>query len=138
VTVCSALTHLLILGRFLVATAGVLLCKVTQIKIKENGHRYIGVNTGFNSLIRPMLYDAFHQIVNLSRLSEENVWKVDVVGPICESGDVFGRARDFPVTKEGDIILIATAGAYGKSMSSSYNIRAPAGDFLLKAPTPLT
>eukprot|EP01121_Diplochlamys_sp_Union-15-3_P019906 TRINITY_DN7606_c0_g1_i1.p1 TRINITY_DN7606_c0_g1~~TRINITY_DN7606_c0_g1_i1.p1 ORF type:complete len:824 (-),score=139.32 TRINITY_DN7606_c0_g1_i1:99-2504(-) len=118
-------------GRFLVATAGVLLCKVTQLKEKNAEHRFVGVNTGFNHLIRPILYGAYHEIVNLTRLSEEKSWKVDIVGNICESGDVLGGNRDFPITKENDVVLIANTGAYGKAMSSNYNMRTSANEYIL-------
>ncbi len=71
------------LGRFLVAEAGVILCKMTQLKQKGTMW-YLGVDSGFHSLIRPVLYDAYHEIVNLTRLDEPLKWKVDVVGVICE------------------------------------------------------
>ena len=118
-------------GRFLVAEAGVLLARVTQLKSK-GASAYVGVATGMNSLIRPALYGAHHDIVNLSRLGEGLMREVDVVGPICETGDVLGHRRLLPVsTGEGDIILIATAGAYGAAMSSDYNLRQPASEFSL-------
>ncbi len=117
-------------GRFLVAEAGVLLTRVTQLKGKD-GMRYLGVDTGMNSLIRPALYGAWHPIVNLSRLGDPSGERYTVVGPLCESGDVLGRDRLLPTTEEGDVLLIANAGAYGRVMSSHYNRRAPAGEFLL-------
>jgi diaminopimelate decarboxylase/aspartate kinase len=117
-------------GRFLVAEAGVLLARVTQIKRKA-GIVYVGVATGMNSLIRPALYGAYHEIFNLSRLGAPARELVSVVGPICESADVLGHDRMLPLTEEGDVLLIATAGAYGHSMSSSYNLRAPAEELVL-------
>lgn len=117
-------------GRYLVAEAGVLLAQVTQLKGKGEVH-YVGVATGMNSLIRPALYGAHHEILNLSRLDEAPREIVNVVGPICESGDVLGAERLLPPSKEGDVLLIATAGAYGRSMSSSYNLRAPAREFMI-------
>lgn len=118
-------------GRFVVAEAGVLLARVTQIKAK--GERlYVGVATGMNSLIRPALYGAHHEIVNLTKLDAETHRLADVVGPICETGDVLGHDRVLPAdTAEGDILLIATAGAYGAAMASSYNLRAPAEEIAL-------
>ena len=78
-----------------------------------------------NTLIRPALYDAWHDIRNLSRLDDTAERDFDVVGPICESSDVFGHARSLPAaTAEGDVMLIADAGAYGYSMASEYNLRA--------------
>jgi diaminopimelate decarboxylase/aspartate kinase len=112
-------------GRYLVAEAGVLLAQVTQLKGKGDVH-YVGVATGMNSLIRPALYGAHHEIVNLTRLDELPTEVVNVVGPICESGDTLGTDRLLPPTQEGDILLLATAGAYGRAMSSTYNLRQPA------------
>ena len=109
-------------GRYLVADAGVLLARVTQTKGKGSW-RYLGVDTGMNSLIRPALYDAWHEIANLTRLDEPATGLFQVVGPICESGDVLGSDRRLPEPQEGDVILIAQAGAYGKVMSSPYNLR---------------
>ena len=118
-------------GRYLVAEAGVLLTRVTQRKAK-GPVRYVGVDVGMNSLIRPALYGAWHEIVNLSRRgSDDPLEEVDVVGPICETGDVLGRARRLRSPSEGDVLLIGTAGAYGRVMSSSYNLRAPAREVLL-------
>jgi len=117
-------------GRYLVAECGILLTRVTQLKTKGHYH-YLGVNTGMNSLIRPALYGAYHEIINLSRLHEEAERHYRVVGPICESGDVIGENRFLPLSEEGDIILIANAGAYGRVMSSHYNRRAPAGEIVL-------
>ena len=117
-------------GRYLVAEAGVLVAEVTQTKGKGEV-RYVGVSTGMNSLIRPALYGAYHEIVNLSRLSEPATEIVNIVGPICETGDRLGSDRLLPVCREGDVILIANAGAYGFVMSSLYNLRAPAQEFIL-------
>lgn len=117
-------------GRFLIAVAGVLLTKVTQLKGKGEV-RYVGVNTGMNSFIRPALYGARHTIVNLSKLDNPNTQTVNIVGPICESGDKLGIDRMFPDSEEGDIILLANAGAYGQVMSSNYNQRPPAVDVVI-------
>jgi diaminopimelate decarboxylase/aspartate kinase len=117
-------------GRFIVAEAGVLLAQVTQLKGKGE-FRYVGVATGMNSLIRPALYGSHHEIVNLTRLDQPATETCNIVGPICESGDQLGVDRLLPPTREGDILLIANAGAYGRAMSSNYNLRAPAAEFLL-------
>lgn len=119
-------------GRFLVAQAGVLLARVTQTKGK-GPMRYVGVSTGMNSLIRPALYGAWHEIVNLSRLDEPATGRCTVVGPICESGDVLGAGRPLPDCREGDVMLIADAGAYGHAMGSNYNLRPPAVELLMPA-----
>jgi diaminopimelate decarboxylase/aspartate kinase len=117
-------------GRYYVAAAGVLLARVTQLKAKS-GVRYVGLATGMNSLIRPALYGAYHEIVNLTRLDEASTELVNVVGPICESADILGHDRLLPATVEGDVLLIANAGAYGYAMSSRYNLRDPAVEICL-------
>lgn len=119
-------------GRYLVAEAGVLLARVTQLKDK-GASAFVGVATGMNSLIRPALYGAHHDIVNLSRLDSDTALReFDVVGPICETGDVLGHGRLLPAsTGEGDVLLIATAGAYGAAMASDYNLRPPAPEVAL-------
>jgi diaminopimelate decarboxylase/aspartate kinase len=117
-------------GRFLVAQAGVLLTRVTQIKGKGD-MRYVGVGTGMNSLIRPALYGAYHEIINLTRAGEPPTDTVTVVGPICETGDRLGSDRLLPPTQEGDVILVANAGAYGFVMSSPYNRREVAREIVI-------
>ena len=84
-----------------------------------------------NSLIRPALYGAWHEIVNLTRLDEPASEIANVVGPICESADFLGHDRLLPPTHEGDVMLIANVGAYGRAMSSRYNLREPAVDIVL-------
>ena len=117
-------------GRYVVAEAGVLVAQVTQVKGKGEV-RYVGLATGMNSLIRPALYGAWHDIVNLTRLEEPQSETYNVVGPICESGDQLGTDRSLPPTFEGDVLLIANAGAYGHAMSSHYNLREPAAEFVV-------
>ncbi|MEL6449181.1 MAG: bifunctional aspartate kinase/diaminopimelate decarboxylase [Pseudomonadota bacterium] len=117
-------------GRFLVAEAGVLLARVTQTKGKGDV-RYVGVATGMNSLIRPALYGAYHEIVNLTRLDTPASELVTVVGPICETGDKLGSDRLLPPSEGGDVLLIANAGAYAAAMASHYNLRDPAPELLL-------
>ena len=117
-------------GRYLVAAAGALIARVTQTKSKDD-IRYIGVATGMNSLIRPALYGAWHEIVNLTRIDEPATEIANVVGPICESADFLGHDRLLPPTREGDVLLIGNAGAYGRAMSSRYNLREPAIDIVL-------
>jgi diaminopimelate decarboxylase/aspartate kinase len=118
-------------GRFLVAEAGVLLAHATQV-VEKDGVRRVGLDAGMNALIRPALYEAWHDIANLTRLGDTDETMFDVVGPICESSDLFGKDRRLPrATEPGDILLIADAGAYGFSMASEYNLRAlPAEDIL--------
>jgi diaminopimelate decarboxylase/aspartate kinase len=118
-------------GRFLVAEAGVLLTRVTSTMHKQ-GVRRVGLDAGMNALLRPALYNAWHGIVNLTRLDDPPGEPAEVVGPICETGDVLGRRRRLPdATAEGDVVLLADAGAYGMVMASRYNLRAlPAEEIL--------
>ncbi len=118
-------------GRWLVADAGVLLARVTQTKRKGALH-YLGCDAGMHALIRPALYDAWHEVVNLSRLDAPADTLYQVVGPICESGDVLGSDRRLPESSEGDVVLIAQAGAYGEAMSSRYNLRPLAESVVLE------
>ena len=117
-------------GRYFVADSGVILAKVTQCKEKGKV-RFVGIETGMNSLMRPSLYGAYHEIVNLTRLHNEKTGFAHVVGPICESGDTLGYDRLLPDTIENDIILIANTGAYGYCMSSNYNLRPPAQEIVV-------
>jgi diaminopimelate decarboxylase/aspartate kinase len=118
-------------GRFLVAEAGVLLARVTQVVTKD-GVRRVGLDAGMNALIRPALYDAFHGIFNLSRIDDAPGAPAEVVGPVCESSDVLGHARRLPdATAEGDVVVVEHAGAYGFAMANTYNLRAlPAEEVL--------
>ncbi|HAS41760.1 MAG TPA: diaminopimelate decarboxylase [Microscillaceae bacterium] len=107
-------------GRFLVGNAGTLLteCKVRK---RNGGTEFVGVDSGLNHLIRPMMYDAYHEIVNISN-PEGVLQKYTVVGNICEI-DNLGKERELPEVREGDIIVFKSAGAYGYSMASMYNSR---------------
>ena len=117
-------------GRYISAESGVLLARVTQLKHTPDA-RFVGINTGMNSLIRPALYGARHEIVNLTRLDEDAVYIADIVGPICESADKLGGQRLLPETEEGDVMLIGNGGAYGRVMASAYNMREPAGEAVI-------
>ena len=111
-------------GRFLVAESGVLLLTATQVVEKGGIHR-VGTDAGMNALMRPTLYDAWHDVHNLSRPADAGTIPFDVVGPICESGDVLGQQRPLPRdTAPGDVLLVADAGAYGMAMANTYNLRA--------------
>jgi len=115
-------------GRFLVAEAGVLLTHVNQV-VEKDGVRRIGCDAGMHTLLRPALYEAWHDIVNLSRVADSVCDVFEVVGPICESSDVLGRQRQLPsATHAGDLMLIADAGAYGAVMASRYNLRGWPGE----------
>lgn len=103
------------------AQCGSLISKVLYIKNGINTNFAI-LDAGMNELIRPALYQAFHVIENISSQEKNNI-KYDVVGPICESSDCFGKAVELPETKRSDIIAIRSAGAYGEVMASRYNLR---------------
>jgi diaminopimelate decarboxylase len=109
------------IGRAIVAQCGSLVSKVLYIKKGISKHFAI-LDAGMTELIRPMLYQAYHKIENISR-GPVAAQKYDVVGPICESTDCFAKEVDLPETFRGDLIVLRTAGAYGEVMSSSYNLR---------------
>ncbi len=111
------------LGRALVAQCSSLVSKVLYIKngIKKN---FVILDAGMTELMRPALYQAFHKIENISQLESSGATiAYDVVGPICESSDCFGKEIELPETRRGDLIAIRTAGAYGEVMASGYNLR---------------
>lgn len=110
------------LGRSVVAQCGTLISRVLYVKHGVE-KKFVILDAGMTDLIRPALYDAHHKIVNLTPGSPD-VEKYDVVGPVCESSDVFGKNVVLPITKRGDILGIQSAGAYGEVMSSAYNARA--------------
>lgn len=123
-------------GRYLVGEAGVLLLSATQV-VEKDGVRRVGADAGMNALLRPALYDAWHGIHNLSRPDAPNDTAFDVVGPICESGDVIGQRRMLPAaTCEGDVLLVADAGAYGMAMANTYNLRSLPGEHVLDGVNP--
>jgi diaminopimelate decarboxylase len=109
------------LGRAIVGQCGTLISKVLYIKNGINTNFAI-LDAGMTELIRPALYQAYHKIENISSSSTSTI-KYDVVGPICESSDCFGKSVELPETKRGDIIAIRSAGAYGEVMASRYNLR---------------
>ncbi len=108
-------------GRFIVGNSGVFLTKVLYQKTHQN-KRFVIVDGAMNDLIRPSLYNAYHQIVPLSVESRE-VSNADVVGPICESGDYLGKNITLPLLEKNDVLAVLSAGAYGFSMASHYNTR---------------
>lgn len=122
-------------GRYVVAECGVLLGTVQGCKY--NGHKhYTGTDLGFNVLMRPMLYDSWHDILAFRDgrlLPDEPARKTTVVGNICESGDIIARDRQLPQLQSGDVLAVLDAGAYGYSMSSNYNHRLKPAEVLLGA-----
>lgn len=131
-------------GRYIVAECGMLLG--TTYSVKENYEmKYIGTDLGFNVLMRPMLYDSYHEVKVMKKSSnssdidgvisnetaEENIEAVNVVGNICETGDIIAKGRELPIINEGDIIAVMDAGAYGFVMSSNYNCRLRPAEVLI-------
>ncbi|HEY7760772.1 MAG TPA: diaminopimelate decarboxylase, partial [Burkholderiales bacterium] len=114
-------------GRALVGNAGVLLTRVEYLK--HGAHNFAVVDAAMNDLIRPALYDAFHEIVPVvARQGARR--RYQVVGPICESADFLGHDRELALA-EGDLLAVLSAGAYGKSMSSNYNTRPRAAEVMV-------
>jgi diaminopimelate decarboxylase len=116
-------------GRMIVGNAGVLITKVIFIK-KGRNKNFAIVDAGMNDLIRPALYNSYHKVLTVE-LREENEMIYDIVGPICETGDFLAKDRILPELKEGDLIAIKSAGAYGSVMSSRYNSRPLCGEVLV-------
>ena len=108
-------------GRYLVGDASVLLVRVNSVK--ESYRKFIGVDAGFNTLLRPAMYDSYHHIVVANNMNAPVKEEIDIAGNVCESGDLFARDRPMPEIKEGDLLGILNAGAYGFTMSSNYNSR---------------
>ena len=107
-------------GRSVVAQCGSLITKVTYVKQGTN-KKFVIVDAGMTDLIRPALYDAYHRIENITSDEQEETY--DVVGPICESSDVFQKEVSLNETKRGDLLALRSAGAYGEIMASRYNLR---------------
>jgi diaminopimelate decarboxylase len=119
-------------GRYLVAQAGILLSRV--LYVKEGPERAcVILDAGMNDLLRPALYDAYHPILPVVEPTPDAPWRaVDVVGPICESADIFARAREMPPLHAQDLVAFAGAGAYGAVMASDYNSRPLAAEILVE------
>lgn len=116
------------LGRSLTAQWGALITRVVYVKTSGK-KQFVVVDAGMNDLIRPALYGAYHKIINLSATTGKR-HHYDIVGPVCESSDVFARDYPLPTTRRGDILAILSAGAYGRVMSSGYNCRPLAPEYL--------
>ena len=116
-------------GRWLVAEAGVLLTRVIRVKHGRE-RKFLILDAAMNDLLRPSLYDAWHDIVPLVD-DARSMQTYDVVGPVCETGDTFARDRELPECRAGDLVMIRATGAYGASMASTYNSRPLAAEVLL-------
>jgi diaminopimelate decarboxylase len=109
-------------GRLLAANAGLLLSRVIQVNQRGDGRRFLVLDAGMNDLMRPALYDAFHDLIPV-RPRESGLMAYDLVGPICESTDIFARDRMLPPLQAGDLVAFMSAGAYGAVLASEYNSR---------------
>ena len=118
-------------GRFLVGNAGVLLTRVLYIKQTER-KKFAIVDAGMNDLIRPALYQSYHEIVRVHEPADTHRVKMDVVGPVCESADFLAEDRELPELREGDLVALMSAGAYGFAMASNYNSRPLPAEVLIR------
>lgn len=108
-------------GRVIAANAGVMVSEVIHVHERPEGRKFLVIDAAMNDLVRPAMYDAFHDIRPVQPKSGESVY--DVVGPVCETGDTFTRDRTLPVFGPGDLVAFMSAGAYGSAMASEYNTR---------------
>jgi diaminopimelate decarboxylase len=118
-------------GRYLVCDASILLTRVNTVKATPF-KRFVGVDAGFNTLVRPTMYGAYHHVLVANNLDAAEEETYDVVGPVCESGDILAKNRRLPKIQEGDLLAVLNAGAYGFAMSSQYNARPRAAEVLVK------
>jgi diaminopimelate decarboxylase len=118
-------------GRYLVCDASILLTAVNTVKVTPS-KKFIGVDAGFNTLVRPTMYGSYHPVLVANKLGAADKETYDVVGPICESGDALAKDRELPLVEEGDLLAVLNAGAYGFSMSSQYNARPRAAEVLIR------
>ena len=117
-------------GRVIVGNAGILIARVIYTKITPN-KKFIIVDAGMNDLIRPSLYNSYHSVMPIKKTSGETI-VADLVGPICETGDFLAKDRVMPPFKQGDLVALMSAGAYGFSMASNYNSRPRPAEILVK------
>ena len=118
-------------GRYLVCDASILLTTVNTIK-ETPSKKFVGVDAGFNTLVRPTMYGSYHPIIVANKVAQPGKETYDVVGPICESGDALAKDRQLPKIEEGDLLAVLNAGAYGFSMSSQYNSRPRAAEVMIR------
>jgi diaminopimelate decarboxylase len=118
-------------GRFMVGNAGVLLSRVEHLK-RGAGRNFLIVDAAMNDLMRPAMYDSYHEIVPLHRDSSRRALVADVVGPVCETGDCFAKDRQIQEVGEGELLAFMSAGAYGFTMASRYNTRPLAAEVLVR------
>jgi diaminopimelate decarboxylase len=117
-------------GRFIAGNAGIFVTK--KLYLKDNGvKKFLIVDAGMNDLVRPSLYGAYHEIIPLKKTAAPKI-TCDVVGPICESSDVFAHDRKVPNVPDGACLALLSAGAYGYAMASNYNVRARPAEVMVK------
>jgi diaminopimelate decarboxylase len=121
-------------GRFLVGNAGVLLSRVEYLK-RGQGRNFLILDAAMNDLVRPAMYESYHEIVPLHRDTTRRALVADIVGPICESGDCFAKERQLQEVGEGEYVAFMSAGAYGYAMASRYNTRSMAAEVLVQGST---
>ena len=109
-------------GRSIIGNSGILITKIQYIK-KSNNKKFIILDAGMNDLMRPALYDAYHNIIPVIRKNKKINNVIEFVGPICESTCKFGKYRNYSLIKENEFVAITNVGAYGASLSSNYNTR---------------
>jgi diaminopimelate decarboxylase len=117
-------------GRVLVGNAGILVTRVLYVK-ETDVKRFVVVDAAMNDLIRPVLYEAYHEIRPVEQRRDASMQTADVVGPVCESGDFFARERELPDVQAGDLLAVMSAGAYGFVMASNYNSRPRAPEIIV-------
>jgi diaminopimelate decarboxylase len=118
-------------GRMIVGNAGIMISRVIYVKENE-GKTFVVQDAAMNDLIRPTLYDAFHEILAVEEIRNETALEADMVGPVCETGDYFAKSRRLPKFEQGDLVAIMTAGAYGAVQSGTYNTRPLIPEILVK------
>lgn len=123
-------------GRYLVCDASILLTAVNTVKVTPS-RKFVGVDAGFNTLVRPAMYGSYHPLLVANKLDKADKETYDVVGPICESGDIIAKDRQLPQIEEGDLMAVLNAGAYGFSMSSQYNSRPRAAEVMVRQSKPV-
>jgi diaminopimelate decarboxylase len=121
-------------GRSIVGSAGILLTRVIYKKT-NHGKTFLVCDAAMNDLIRPALYGAYHQIIPVEANDDNSQHTVDVVGPVCETGDFLARDRELPTTNEGDLLAVLDTGAYGMVLASNYNTRPRPGEVLIDGKT---
>jgi len=117
-------------GRSIVGNAGILISKVVYIK-KGEQRQFLIIDAGMNDLIRPSMYEAHHDIITVKNNKNSTKQTYDIVGPVCETGDTFAKAREIGACQQGDLVAIKSCGAYGAVMSSAYNTRLLAAEVMV-------